>query len=261
MFEKTDRIHYEKNQLLEVICQLRFPTILTIGAQEPVEFQEAVRGAFPRYQVRQDQLPPKIANAGTPGAALQPQRPVTNYNFGSVDGLWRLNLTSSFLALTSLRYPDWETFARTLDQPLAQFIRIYRPAYFERVGLRYMNAFSRRDLGLEDRPWKDLIAEPYLGILVEEDVREETVTRCTHDVEMRIAGGCQLKLHAGPGLVRRAGQPEDKEVKWILDLDLSMSGNVPVDRTAPALQTLHLQAGPIFQGALTDTLHEAMEPQ
>ncbi|MCC8091141.1 MAG: hypothetical protein LIO55_07135, partial [Oscillospiraceae bacterium] len=28
---------YEKNQLIEVICQLRFPTILSIEAKEPAE--------------------------------------------------------------------------------------------------------------------------------------------------------------------------------------------------------------------------------
>ena len=29
------RVQYEKNQLLEVICQFRFPTILRIEAEEP----------------------------------------------------------------------------------------------------------------------------------------------------------------------------------------------------------------------------------
>ncbi len=258
MFEKTERYHYQKNQLLEVICQLRFPTILTIGAKEPVEFQEAVRGAFPRYQARQDQLPPKVSGVGQ-NVSVEAQKPVTNYNFVSADGAWRLNLTSGFLALTSQNYPGWETFARMLDQPLATLIQLYRPAFFERVGLRYMNAFSRAALGLEGTPWKELITAPYLGVLAQDDVREEAVARCTHDVEMRLAGGCALKLHAGPGLVRR-GRREDKEVRWILDLDLSMSGNVPVNQSAPALETLHLQAGPIFRDALTDTLHDAMEP-
>lgn len=54
-----------------------------------------------------------------------------------------------------------------LDKPLAQFIQIYQPAFFERIGLRYVNAFSRRALGLEELLWDDLIREPYLGILGE----------------------------------------------------------------------------------------------
>ena len=49
MFLDCDRCLYEKNQLVEVICQLRFPTILSISAKEPVEFQEAIRADYPQY--------------------------------------------------------------------------------------------------------------------------------------------------------------------------------------------------------------------
>lgn len=259
MFERTERIHYGKNQLAEVICQLRFPTILRIGAEEPAEFQEAVRGMFPRYAARQDQIPPKINGAGTPAVSVEAQKPVTNYHFVSADGAWRLNLTNGFLALTCHQYDDWEGFARMMDQPLAHLIRIYQPAFFERVGLRYMNAFSRAALGLEERPWRDLIREPYVGILGEDDAQEEAVRRCTHDVDMQLQRGCRLKLHSGVGRLARNGK-EDPEIRWILDLDFSISGNVPVNQSAPALETLHMQAGPVFRGVLTDTLEEALEP-
>ena len=46
----------------------------------------------------------------------------------------------------------------------------------------------------------------------------------------------------------------------MFDQDLSMSGNVPVQYSAGALHTLHAQSFPIFRGAVTDRLHEAMEP-
>lgn len=65
MFEQTARMRYENSPLLEVICQIRFPTILSVSAKEPAEFQEAVRGAFPRYLVRQDQPAPRMAGVGT----------------------------------------------------------------------------------------------------------------------------------------------------------------------------------------------------
>ena len=40
-----------------------------------------------------------------------------------------------------------------------------------------------------------------------------------------------------------------------------MAGNVPINYSAGALQTLHSQAYPIFRGAVTETLQDAMEPQ
>lgn len=259
MFERTERFHYRKNQLVEVICQLRFPTILRIAAEEPAEFQEAVRGMFPHYAVRQDQVPPKINGAGT-AVTVEAQKPVTNYHFSSADRLWRLNLTSGFLALTTHCYDGWEGFARMMDQPLAHLIRIYQPAFFERAGLRYMNAFSRAALGLEGRPWRDLIEEPYTGALAGEDVPESAVRRCTHDVDMQLPKNCRLKLHTGLGRLTRNGQ-EDSEVRWIADLDLSMAGNIPVNQSAATLETLHGHAGPVFRSVITDVLEEAMEPE
>ena len=39
-----------------------------------------------------------------------------------------------------------------------------------------------------------------------------------------------------------------------------MGGNVPVNLAAGSMQTVHAQAGSIFRDAITDTLHDAMEP-
>ena len=193
-FASYDRYRYARSPLVEVICQLRFPAILSIGAKEPAEFQEAVRRDFPRYSARVERVPPKVVGAGTPNASVQQQPPVTNYQFLSADGTWKLNLTSSFIALSTLRYTRWEEFAQALDRPLAQFIQIYQPAFFERAGLRYINAFSRKVLGLEDTPWADLIQPAFLGPLAEPDVEESTVTRCALDLEMRPEQEVRLKL-------------------------------------------------------------------
>ena len=38
MYSEELRCIYDNNQLCEVICQLRFPEILSIGANQPVDF-------------------------------------------------------------------------------------------------------------------------------------------------------------------------------------------------------------------------------
>ena len=164
------------------------------------------------------------------------------------------------LILAGNNYTRWEEFARMMDKPLATFIKTYQPAYFERVGLRYLNFISRRSLGLEGTPFSGLISSCYLGPLMEEDVAEASVTRCSVDTELALRGGCRAKIHAGPGLVKRGNQ-EDKEIKFIFDQDLYMSGQLQLNLVAGALQTLHSQADSIFRGAITEKLHEAMEPE
>lgn len=259
MFSQELRCIYRSNQLGEVICQLRFPEILTIAANIPDRFQEAIRDEYPQYSVRKEVPAPKIS--GTPGNFHLENQPQTiNYQFVSEDGTWRVNLTSRFISLSCSRYTCWEDFAGKLDKPLAAFIKIYKPAYFERVGLRYLNFISRKELELDGLPFSRLIAPGYLGLLAEEDVADNAVSRCTTEAELTIRGGCKVKLHAGPGMVKKNGQ-SDNEVKFIFDQDLFMPGKVPVNMSAGALQTLHSQAWSIFRGAITDTLHEAMGPE
>lgn len=266
MFADRERYLYRKPQLLEVICQLRFPTILSISAREPADFQEAIRREFPQYKRVQQQTQPKVV--GAPGSLrVEEGERITNYQFLSEDGKWQVNLTNGFIALTTPAYTKWEDFAAKLDLILSKFISTYQPAYFERVGLRFANAFSRKALELEGVPFRELFQPGYLGLLAEEDVREEAFSLCGLDVELALSGGCRARIHSGTGMVQRKFVEknqvkviQDNEVKFLLDIDVFMNGKLPVAQCAPALQTVHLQADRIFAGAITKQLHEAMEP-
>ena len=258
MFSNEPRVTYRKNQLGEVICQLRFPEILSIGAKPPVDFQEVIRADYPQYSSRMETPAPKLT--GVPGnLTLQNQLATVNYQFVSADGIWRVNLTQKFISLACARYTSWEEFAARLDKPLAAFIQVYKPAYFERIGLRYVNFISRKALGLEATPYRELIAEKYAGVLSDENLTEASVGRSSVDAEFAIRGGCRVKLHAGPGQVHRGGK-SDGEVKFVFDQDLYMPGKIAPNLSAAALQTLHAQAWAIFRDAITDALHDAMEP-
>lgn len=260
LFSDNQACVYSKAPAMEVICQLRFPTILSINSQDPVDFQEQVRDVFPRYEAVCEQTPPKIKAVPGQPPVVEPQKPFVNHTFRSADGAWQLNLSKDFISLSTRSYLDWKSFAGRLDKPLAAFIKIYRPAYFERIGLRYINAVSRRALQLEDRPWRDLIRPAYLGILAEEDVRAEGVHKSAVDAEFALDSSCHAKIHAGPGLLKSKDPrlSTDNEQRFILDFDLFMTGNITAPLAAAGMETLHNHADALFQGAITDELHEAM---
>ena len=260
LFSGHPRTHYNNAPAHEVICQLRFPTILTINTTEPADFQEAIRAEFPQYARRQDVTPPKVTltNGNMPKVEQQPA--VINHNFVSADGQWKLNLTKDFFALSTLRYSSWEEFARHLDKPLAAFIKLYKPAYFQRVGLRYVNIFSRSKLGLDGSKWADLIAPAYVGPLCEPDAKEENFLNCSTDLLFQLDNSCRAKIHSGPGRVQnKAAKVQDPEVKFIFDMDLSMNGNVPCNLSGAGLETLHGHATRIFEGAITEQTRTAMK--
>jgi uncharacterized protein (TIGR04255 family) len=259
MFSQSERCIYKKNFLDQVICQLRFPEILSIETELPAQFQEAIRSEFPKYACTKDKPAPKLM--GTPGNLRMEQQPeCNNYHFVSADGVWRVNLTSKFISLACSRYTRWEDFARKLDKPLAAFIKIYKPANFERIGLRYVNLLAREAVDIADVSFRDLLNPCWIGPFAEDDVQEASVTRYTADSEINIRGGCRVKIHTGPVLVTRGGKT-DPQPKFAFDQDLYMTGNIPITYSAGSLETLHSQAFSIFRGAITDTLHNAMEPQ
>ena len=263
LFSDHPRTHYRNAPAHEVICQLRFPSILTINTVEPADFQEAIRAEFPQYARRQDAAPPRITGLGGPNPKVEQQPPVTNYNFVSEDNQWKLNLTKDFIALSTLRYPGWEEFALHLDKPLAAFIRLYKPAYFLRVGLRYVNVFSRSRLGLEGVRWSELFAPAYTAPMQDTSIAEVRVLNCGCDLTLKLDSWGGAKIHAGPGVVKRnaPGAPQDPEVKFLFDMDLSMNGNTPCTLAAGALETLHGHSTRLFEGAITDRLRDAMDAE
>lgn len=257
------RTEYERAPAHEVICQFRFPTILSINNVEPADYQELIRADFPHYVKRVNRTAPKLSGLGTSNPKIEPQNSVNNYNFVSDDARWKINLTQNFISLSTLYYTGWEDFAHTIDRPLAAFIKTYQPASFSRIGLRYVNLFSRNTLDLTDIPWSELIAPAYLGALNEPDMPEEHFLNCATDLLFRLDSSCNAKIHAGLGRVR-VNSPkvsEDPEIKFIFDMDLSMGGKLPCNLSAGAMETLHTHAGPLFEGAITDSLRIALQPR
>lgn len=259
MFSQEARCIYKKNMLLEVICQFRFPEILKIEAQEPYIFQDAIRGEYPQYAKKVEQLPPQQS-----GGKLVPQGTVNNHQFISSDGQWKVSLSKGFVALSTHGYIRWEEFAKRLDRILAAFIQAYQPACFSRVGLRYINAFRREALGLEDTPWRELIQPGFLGLMGEEDIAESAFIKNEQSVTAVMPGGAKCNIKCGPGMLRKVdakSRQTQEERVYMLDLDLFMEGNTPVNHAVPALNVVHGNAGSLFRGAITDTLHDAMEPE
>ena len=76
MLSDEFRCVYQNNQLADVICQLRFPEILTIEANAPVDFQEAVRKFFQIYTLRKEVSAPRVT--GTPNN-LRLEQIITNF--------------------------------------------------------------------------------------------------------------------------------------------------------------------------------------
>ena len=149
-FPETARVIYGKNPLREVVCQLRFPRILKIEAEVPVDFQEHIRKQFPIYKENVPEIMPPVIREMIPGQiadALPRQR--RTHEFYSKDRKWRVGLTSSFIALTTYSYDRWGNFYSRIQDLLQVFNETYEPAFFTRIGLRYINLIDRSAIHAE----------------------------------------------------------------------------------------------------------------
>ncbi len=253
-FPASDRVFYGKNPLVEVVCQLRFPSILRIESHLPSEFQDRIRRAFPVYNG--PTTLPRVEGA----AALPPQllkliagaATSVSHEFLSADQVWKVSLTRDFIALTTTTYVNWQDFAERLAPPLEAFTEIYEPAFYQRIGLRYVDRIVPASLGLAGRQWRELLkphiagelADPTVGPHVERALRELLIALPTDGGKVRIVHGI-----------------EDNGAAYVIDSDFFTEQQIAVRDVSRVLVGFNQLAGRLFRWCIEDPLHIAMEPR
>jgi uncharacterized protein (TIGR04255 family) len=258
-FPDASRVIYEKNPLEEVICQLRFPSILKIDAEPPAAFQERIRADYPFYKDK----PALLLPAGLPAelaALIRRDLPFgagqTAREFASKDENWTLSLTRDFLALTCRRYERWERFKDRLRAPLAALQDLYAPAFFTRIGLRYRDIIRRSVLGLDQVGWAELLRPWVAGAFASPDAGTD-VERTGHEMLIRLPDNrSRVQVHHGLVEDATSGEP-----CYVIDADFFDDQQTEPPHALERLDFLNKQARLFFRWCIQERLHEAMRPQ
>lgn len=249
-----ERVIYSRNPLVEVVCQLRFPPILKISHQEPIEFQDEVRLKYPLFETSQFQITPELLKQF--GLPLQHD---VSYNFKSEDKRWNLSIAKDFIALTTSSYERFEHFKQRLIEAVEIFERIYNPSFYTRVGLRYQDLIIRSRLNLEDKNWSDLISDKFLPELHDVDLASsiETIMKNISLVEK------DGKITLNHGLVPINDQINKiNEIAYLFDADFYTEQKIELNGDVwNVLNKFNQSAGKLFRWSITDTLHSALQPQ
>jgi uncharacterized protein (TIGR04255 family) len=260
LFPESERVIYRKNPLEQVICQLRFPPILRIDAEVPAAFQDKIRNDYPLLNQRSEtavQLPKEIIRE-IPPDVINAFFASTNraYDFISEDKLWVVSLTRDFLALATHKYVRWEEFRNHLEKSFQALITEYSPSFFSRIGLRYQNLINRKKLGLGNVPWADLLNTHIAGELAS---REKNIADSIQEVVSQVV----MQLPDSLGKVRIThGLFIDKggETCYLIDNDFFAEPKMEISDAINRLDTFNEQNRYLFRWAVSDKLHEAMEP-
>ena len=259
-FPESERAVFQKNPLAEVICQLRFPTILEIGAEEPAAFQKQIRASYPIYSKDHGlgPVPPQVVQL-----INQLQLPIqlgsgqaSAHKFATEDDGRFVSLNTGFIAVTKRNYLEWPAFRQEVEALLHAVEAVYEPAFYERIGLRYSNVIDKEGLGLSVH-WDRLLNRDLIGMLglgeLKDDIRDINGNALIALSEVK-GGFVNLRY----GLVTvDSGSPQS----YFVDADFFTEERTGKDDVLDTLNVFRRHSGNLFRWAITPRLHKALEPR
>ena len=262
-FPETERVIYRDNPLQQVICQLRFPTILRIDTESPADFQEHVRHLFPGFRETHDdtihQLPDAISQSLPPDiASLISPKSNPRFQFVSKSGYWTIALTRDFVALDTRRYTRWEDFREFFKLALKSLKVVYSPPYFTRVGLRYRNVIDRKRIGLQNVEWRDLIEPFVLAQLAQSETMENVLEQQGKTLLQLNDSGDMVRMEYGQ-VTEKDGDPSNK--LYLLDHDFYTNSEMETKDVIGRLDDYNSHNRRLFRWCIRERLHEGMGPE
>jgi uncharacterized protein (TIGR04255 family) len=254
VFPDSPRVVFKKNPLTEVICQLRFPPILQIASEEPSGFQELIRSQYPFYE-RTQAIPQEISTLFAQ-LSIAPALPAEwiAHRFLTADKACHISLTRDFIAVSALKYTRWENFRREIVTARKALEKIYSPAFYTRVGLRYRDVIDRRNLALENTAWKELFRPSLAGLLGEAEIAEHLAsTQNQTQIKLAQEGQFMLLQHGSTPL-------SGGEQGYAIDADFFSPAQLSGDGALDVLDRFNRIAGNFFRWAITERLSAALEP-
>lgn len=254
----SPRVIYQRNPLEMALCQVRVPPLLRIDVEPPAAFQEAIRAEYPGFAQKStialgSDIPEEVKALVERATGTMPTG--TAYDFTSEDGNWTVGLTRDFLSLSTKAYVRWEDFRAHLEGPFEAFVAEYRPGYLTRIGLRYQNVIQRSALGLDGRPWGEVLQPHIAGELANNEIGN-SAEQAVRDIVFGLGGSHRVRLRHG--LARRNAEPEDC---YLIDADFYTEERRGHDDAIGSLNELNGHAGRLFRWCVTDLVHEALGPE
>lgn len=235
---------------------MRFPPILSLIHEPPVDFQLRFAEAYPVAELSVTR-PILIVQGAAPGvqppAPDKPMESTTNFRFCTRDKAWSISIEAGLLALSCARYREWKEFRERFAEVLTGFLEMYKVPLATRVGLRYRDVINRQELGLQDVSWNRLLRPEVLStFLFFADELDET-----HPANM------VMELDIPPGRVRigiSTAKSSTKGAGLMIDTDCFLDGQMDAstDGLMKKADEFHDYSHVVFQACISDTLHGSL---
>lgn len=224
---------YKRNYLRQAVCELRFPTLMSLaGRNPPVAFANALRKDYPYYELGTEFT---MGNAEQAGASHF-------HAFKSSKMTWTATLKANTLVLETTKYTEYPDLRSRVLKLIEAAKEVIDADFFTRVGLRYINVVTTGEGPLE--PW---INNKLIGALNGGGFKgvNEYAGKLSLLAE---DGGCLLQH----GLQHKTNQAGKNFVPdYVIDVD-TYRNEVTLDDIGTALDAVHRQGFAMFDWALGD---------
>lgn len=248
-FPQQSEVRLKKSPLREVLCQVRFPPILRIGKEIPIDFQEAIRNRYPGLEVEQGVL----LQFGISPAIEKPTMETAPkiYRFKTLNSKSSVALATDFFALSTTDYTHWHDFVNDFSFTEKAVQDVFAPPITSRIGLRFINQFTRKNTGCSS--YKELLRlfRDDLTCFIRSDAwsePEETISQYVIP-----DGKAKLTIRFGYG-------KEQNEKFFILDFDYFEDGQLEFNNLSKRLNRYHNQIYQAFRWCIKDSSLERFEP-
>lgn len=228
--QNVDR--YKRNFLRQVVCELRFPTLMELGEpRPPTSLVAALRKEYPHLELANEVT--LAVGGGVPGSN-------NAHVFRSTKLNWTVSIKQSALSIDTTTYSNYAHMKERVLRVVEAASKIIDTDFFTRIGLRYINVIDSGTNPANDWVNPDLVAPLSSGYF--NGVQE-------------YAGKIQLTAPDGGCLLQhgiRLKQPHLGEVvspEYLLDID-AFRNEVAVSDSGTVLDALHAQAFDLFDWTL-----------
>ena len=143
--------------------------------------------------------------------------------------------------------------------PLKALEEVYKPLCFTRIGLRYIDIITRSKLGLNDILWDELIKSYMLGILYEQNLKNN-VRNFNNKFEIKLSDNKSF-VNIVSSFVKPIESSDNSEISYLIDSDFYIQHKTDIDDAIKQLDYSNIRASRLIQWCITDRLREAMEPE
>ena len=114
-FPSSVRVIYDHNPLVEVVCQLKFPTVLRVSTGDIANFQDKIRGEYPFYESKEPSfefvnVPKELSSIVEMFPFPKPPGAISVHKFLEKDKTRFISLSQDFLAFSDNDYKNMSHF-------------------------------------------------------------------------------------------------------------------------------------------------------